>query len=185
MTREAIDVILNLSGAGVIAGQILLILLILLFALFQTNRKIKRLKPFFNFISYNSITFAFLVSVIATIGSLFLSEIAQIPPCRLCWYQRIFMFPLPIILGIALIKEDAGVKKYVIPLAAIGSIIAIYNYILQTAPALALPCVNDAVSCTTKQIELFGYITIPLMSLTAFLLILIFLFLAERKTKTN
>ena len=182
MTTEVIDLIINLSGVVVVLGQILLIFLILLYILLKLNKKNKQLKSIFNFISENALSFSFLVATTATIGSLFLSQIAKIPPCDLCWYQRIFMFPLTIILGIALFKDDLQVKRYVVPLALIGIAIAFYHYILQRLPTLPLPCTNEVVSCTTKQIELFGYITIPLMSATAFGLIILVLLFSGKKS---
>lgn len=171
--NEAIKTIINLFGLVVVLGQGLLALLILLFILSKLDKKNKQVKFVINFISENALAFSFLVSVSAVIGSFFLSQVAKIPPCDLCWYQRIFMFPIPIILGIALFKNDLGVKKYIIPLVGVGLTIAIYHYLLQRVPTLPLPCTNEIVSCTVKQIELFGYLTIPLMSATAFGLVVL------------
>lgn len=134
------------------------------------------------FISQNSLPFAFLVAVAATVGSLYLSDVVGFIPCSLCWYQRIFMYPLAIILGIATLKNDLKVTRYAIPLAVIGAVIAAYQYILQMSP-IPLPCTGTAVSCATKQLVLFGFITIPLMSFAAFSLMLFFLFLVQRSKK--
>lgn len=180
MNQQAADIIINLFGLVVVLGQILLVLLIFLYILVKLNKKNKALQKLWNFLSENSLAFSFLISASAVVGSMFLSQIAKIPPCDLCWYQRIFMFPLPIISGIAVFKDDYGIKKYVIPLASIGLVIAIYHYLLQKLPSLPLPCTNSIISCTDKQLELFGYLTIPLMSATAFALVL-FLMLAMRK----
>ena len=183
MSKEAIDVIINLFGVVVVLGQILLVLLILLYILLKLNKKNKQLKLLFDFISQNSLSFSFLVAVSAVVGSLSLSQIAKIPPCDLCWYQRIFMFPQVFILGIALLKNDLGVKKYVAPLSVVGAAIAAYHYLLQQVPTLPLPCTNEVVSCSVKQIELFGYLTIPMMSLTAFVLILILMILPNKEKR--
>ena len=118
---------------------------------------------------------AFLVSLGATVGSLFLSEIAQFEPCKLCWFQRIFMYPQVFLLGIALWKKDLGIYTYSIALSAIGAIIAGYHYLLQIGVAPALPCsaVGYSADCSQRFILQFGYITIPLMAFSAFLLILL------------
>lgn len=141
------------------------------------------IKQIIQFFSQNALAFAFLVATAATIGSLFFSEIAHFPPCKLCWYQRIFMYPQVLILGIAAYKNDFGVKKYIIPLSIMGLIIALYQYALQMAP-FPLPCTDEIASCAAKQFAIFSYITIPLMSATAFAAIIV-LFLFGRKEKVG
>lgn len=126
---------------------------------------------------------ALLVSVFATIGSLYFSEVEKLPPCDLCWYQRIFMYPQAIILLIANLKEDYGIKKYVIPLSVFGLLVAIYNEIIQINPLL-LPC-TSFVPCSTKYLNLFGFITIPLLSAVAFLSIIILTLLQKDKMETT
>ncbi len=120
----------------------------------------------------NSLLFAFIVALIATLGSLFYSEIAGYTPCKLCWYQRIFMYPQSILLGIALFKKFKNIFYYVVPLSIIGGIISIYHYIIQRMSYVS-SCAADGVSCTFKYVFHFGYITIPMMALTAFCLIII------------
>jgi disulfide bond formation protein DsbB len=117
--------------------------------------------------------FAFVISLTATLGSLFFSEIAGFEPCKLCWFQRIFMYPLPIILGVSLFKGKKDVEWYVKPLSVIGFLIAAYHYYIQINPQPLVPCstVGFSVSCSTRFVTNFGYITIPFMSLTAFLMI--------------
>jgi len=112
-----------------------------------------------------------LVSTIATFGSLFFSEIMKYEPCKLCWLQRIFMYPLPVIVGLALIRKDYNQIWSFLSLASIGFIISLYhNYIMLFPPELG-SC--GRVSCTTDYFNLFGFITIPLMALIAFLLIIV------------
>ena len=154
----------------VIGSQILLALLVIVWLIHKVQPKDKSFTKIYNFISDNSLPFAFLIAVIATCGSLFLSEIAGFTPCKLCWFQRIFMYPETIILGIATFLSDNGIRKYVLPLVVLGFIIATYHYILQMSP-LPLPCTDEVASCAAKQAARFGYITIPLMSWTAFALI--------------
>lgn len=106
---------------------------------------------------------------LATLGSLVFSEILKFPPCVLCWYQRICMYPLVVIFGVALLKKDKNFVWYAWPLIVIGWLIAFYHNLLyyNILPEAAAPCLQG-VSCTTKFISWFGFITIPLLSLAAF-----------------
>lgn len=135
-----------------------------------------------NTIRRYSLYFAWIVSVIATLGSLYFSEIRGFVPCEYCWYQRICMYPLVIILGIATFQNDLSVKKYAFPIAFIGWVIAIYHYMLQKIPSIApiKPCLSG-VPCNIQYINWLNFITIPFLSFTAFTLILIFMFLANKE----
>lgn len=115
---------------------------------------------------------AFTQALVATLGSLYFSEIAKFPPCVLCWYQRIFMYPLAIILPIGIIKQDKYLPYYILPLALIGALIAIFHNLLyyKILPESAVPCLKG-ISCTTKFIEWFGFLTIPMLSLFSFAVI--------------
>lgn len=112
---------------------------------------------------------AWVLSVIATLGSLYFSEIKGFIPCELCWYQRIFMYPLSIFLGIAAYREDVTVKKYVLPLSVIGGSISTVHYMEQKIPGFAeiLPC-TKGVPCSGEYINWLGFITIPFLALIAF-----------------
>ena len=112
---------------------------------------------------------AWIVALTATIGSLFFSEVMELPPCILCWYQRIAMYPLVIVIGAGIILRDGKVKFYALPLALAGLAISIYHNLLYYGiiPESIAPC-KQGISCTTVQLEWFGFITIPLMALTAF-----------------
>ena|SRR5258708_1966806 len=115
---------------------------------------------------------AWIQSLVAMSGSLYFSEIRKFPPCVLCWYQRILMYPLTFIIAVGIIKKDKDLPYYVLPLSLIGTVIAFYHNLLYfhiISESLA-PCVAG-VSCTTKFIALFGFVTIPFLSLCAFLVI--------------
>ncbi|MEK3992954.1 MULTISPECIES: disulfide oxidoreductase [Robertmurraya] len=116
---------------------------------------------------------AWIVSITAMLGSLYFSEIRGFIPCELCWYQRILMYPLTLILGIGTFQNDLSVKKIALPMAIIGWCISFYHYMLQKVPGLAelKPCVNG-VPCTTEYINWFGFVTIPFLALTAFTIII-------------
>lgn len=121
----------------------------------------------------NSLLFVFIISLIATSGSLFYSEILGYTPCKLCWLQRIFMYPLPIIFGIALRKKDFRIKDYAIPLAVIGALIAAYHYSVQAFQFTTSCGTNSEIPCNLVFSFELGYITIPMMALTAFILIIV------------
>lgn len=111
-------------------------------------------------------------SILAMTGSLYFSEVLKYPPCILCWYQRILMYPLTLIIPVGIIKKDKNLPYYVLPLSLIGTLIAAYHNLLywNIIPESIAPCAAG-VSCTTKFVEFFGFITIPFLSLCGFLLI--------------
>lgn len=113
---------------------------------------------------------SFQVALVATLGSLFFGEVLKYPPCTLCWYQRICMYPLVIIFGSAIWTDDYKYLKQSAPLTLIGLVIASYHNLLYYGwiPDSITPC-TQGVSCTSKQVEIFGFLTIPLMSWLSFL----------------
>jgi len=134
------------------------------------------------FLRNYGIYLAWLVALVATAGSLYLSEVLHYEPCRLCWFQRIFMYPQVILLGIAAYKNDRQIIPYVLPLSVIGVFISIYHYSEQKSPGLAklLPC-KIGVPCNVDYLGhgWLGFITIPFMALVAFVLIVMFLLAAR------
>ena len=112
---------------------------------------------------------AWLTASAATLGALFFGEVMRLPPCVLCWYQRIAMFPLVLILPVGMFPFDAKVVRHALPLAAIGWMIAAYHALLVAGviPEDLKPC-TQGVSCSEKVIEWFGFVTIPLLSFAAF-----------------
>lgn len=125
---------------------------------------------------------AWTVAMISTLGSLFFSEVMKYPPCILCWYQRICMYPLVVILLPALFSFDSKVIRYTLPLATIGLGIAVYHNLLyyNILPESASPCIQG-ISCTTVQLQWLGFITIPFLSLMGFGIIFILLMALNRK----
>jgi len=117
----------------------------------------------------------------ATLGSLFFSEVMELPPCTLCWYQRLFMFPLPLVVGAGLFPFDRNVVRYALPLAVVGGAVAIYHTLLQQGiiPESAAPC-RQGVSCADAQVELLGFLSIPMLSLLAFVAATTLLVLVHR-----
>lgn len=127
---------------------------------------------------------AWLLSCVAVLGALFLSEVMKIPPCSLCWYQRIFMFPLAILLPLGLFPLEGRIVRYTLPLALIGWLIAAFHVLLihGVIPESLKPC-TQGVPCTEIQIQWFGFVTIPLLSLLSFTIIAALLFAAHLRIK--
>ncbi|MCL6547591.1 MAG: disulfide bond formation protein B [Alicyclobacillus sp.] len=115
---------------------------------------------------------AWLVSVIATAVSLLFSEGFGWAPCELCWFQRVFMYPLVFVLGVAVYRHDHGGIRYALPLSATGTLIAAYHVLVQWYPELDVnPGCRVDVPCTADYLNLWGFLTIPLLSLLSFLVI--------------
>ncbi|MGB2994034.1 MAG: disulfide oxidoreductase [Paenisporosarcina sp.] len=134
--------------------------------------------------SENILLFMWVVSLTATMGSLFFSEIRGYEPCELCWIQRIFMYPLVLILGIAYVQKNARIAVTTAIFSVIGGAISLYHYGLQKVSFLsenAPAC--GRVSCTGEYINIFGFITIPFLALTAFILIAISSFMILKDSK--
>ncbi len=119
----------------------------------------------------------FYTSLIATAGSLYYSEFLNYTPCELCWYQRIFMYVLPLIFGSAIIFNDKKVIRYALPISVAGFLIGVYHYLVQVTQVVV--CTGE-VDCAVRYTFGFGYITIPFMALTTFLLTVIFAWLAKK-----
>ncbi|QKQ98326.1 disulfide bond formation protein B [Candidatus Nanohaloarchaea archaeon] len=114
---------------------------------------------------------AFILSLVATFGSLYMSNILGWTPCHLCWFQRIFMYPLALLTATALLLEKKDVHEYVLPMVMIGGSISIYHYSVQIFSKVTSGCSTLAVSCSDKFTYYFGYMTIPMFALTAFVAI--------------
>lgn len=115
---------------------------------------------------------AWLTATLASLGALFMSEVMGFAPCVLCWWQRIFMFPLVLILALGMFPFDPKVLRYALPLALIGLAVAAFHVLLTMGiiPEALAPC-RQGIPCKTIQVEWFGFVTIPLLSFAAFLAI--------------
>ena len=144
------------------------------------------MKNIFSYLRRHALFLAWLLSLGATAASLFYSNIVGFTPCSLCWWQRIFMYPQVIILGMAWRKKDDFAIQYSLPILAIGALVALYHTYLQYGGTSLLPCNagNAAASlCAQRPIWEFGYITLPLMSLTAFVAMIALLALRKKATR--
>jgi len=130
--------------------------------------------------------FAWIVALVATGGSLYFSEVVGFVPCKLCWVQRILMYPQVILLGIASYRSDRNVIHYALPFTFPGIFIALYHYLEQKVPALRVDAVcAGGVPCSGEYINWLGFVTIPFLSLTAFILITFFLLNARSKRESD
>ena len=137
---------------------------------------VRRENPF-EFMRGSTLWLAGGVAVFATVGSLYLSESVGLIPCKLCWYQRIAMYPMAVILPLAAFRKDHRARLYAVVLATVGAGIAAYHRLLQAYPSLDTgSCSAVGPSCSTPLIREFGFVTIPYMALSAFLLILALLY---------
>ncbi|WP_431193669.1 disulfide bond formation protein B [Sulfitobacter pontiacus] len=113
---------------------------------------------------------AWLTAVGATLGALFIGEVMGQAPCNLCWFQRIFMFPLAIILGVAAFRSDASIRSYALPLVGLGGAVAAFHTLVYfgiVEEAIA-PCARNGPSCSGDAMTILGVLPLPLVSLVAF-----------------
>jgi disulfide bond formation protein DsbB len=163
-----------------------LVLFAIVYGLTFVNRSVKKFytKHLAPLVEHFAMPLVFFTALGALLGSLFYSEVMHFAPCALCWYQRIFIYPQAFIAGLALWRSDKKINDYLITLSLVGAGIAIYHTALQANPSAFAPCSTSefAVSCATKYMESYGFITFPVMSLTAFAIIILSMWLTREKT---
>jgi disulfide bond formation protein DsbB len=172
------DVIVLLAALGV-AGQVLAGVLLVSALLWLVGVR-QPLEAIRGAIWGYELWLAFVVAAVATGGSLFLSEIANFIPCELCWFQRIFMYPIAIVTLLAAIANDHRVARYLLPLPVIGAGVSVYHLLIeQGVVEQTNACLVSAPGgCAVKWIDEFGYVTIPVLALTGFVLVFAFLLFA-------
>lgn len=119
---------------------------------------------------------AFVVALVATLGSLYFSEVAGFLPCRLCWYQRILMYPLVVITLVGALKRDDFLPSYVLPLSIMGMGVSAYHYLMEKGVVPASATCSADVPCNITYVNYFGFVTIALMAFVAFTLITLIMF---------
>ncbi len=126
-----------------------------------------------------------LLAVVSTLGSLFFSEVMGLQPCVLCWWQRIFIYPLVIIFLVGMLPLDRSVVRYALPVSIIGWGFAVFHYLLYSGyiPEGLKPC-GEGVSCTKVDLELLGFITIPMLSILSYTTIIGLLLIFRTRTKS-
>lgn len=159
------------------AGTVLAQILIVLGALYFWAIRRQADNPLVRLLGRYGLTVVFLISLLAVLGSLFYSQLAGFPPCDLCWWQRIFMYPLVLILGWGIYKKDYGSLDYALLLALAGTGVSLYHNYIYYGGADFTSCQSGGlgINCLRRFVWEFNYIGIPQMALTAFLLILLIL----------
>lgn len=145
----------------------------------STNEPFKNLQA-----GWNLIFACWILATVATLGSLFFSEVMGLKPCVLCWWQRIFMYPLVVILLVGMYPLDKNIVRYALPLAVIGWLFAIYHYLVYSGyiPESMQPC-DKELSCAEINLELFGFITIPMLSILSYTAIIVLLMMFRNRRK--
>ncbi len=123
---------------------------------------------------------AWMVAAVATAGSLIYSEVIHFVPCRLCWFQRIAMYPLAIVLLVGAIRREAVARFYALPLALGGLAISVWHYVIQVYPSLEGGSCDPLNPCSARYVEVFGFISIPFMAGAGFIVIAVLLALYAR-----
>ena len=181
--NQSVFVVNRFLSLLTVLGDIFIIFFLLLFFFFLIRGKLKSVKKisFLKFLSRFSFHFALIVALLATLGSLFYSEIAKFTPCTLCWYQRILMYPKVILISLAMIKKDRHIADYLSTMSLTGASISLYHYYLQRGGKSLFPCsvVGYSASCTENFVMEFNYITIPVMAATAFGLIIVLMIISK------
>lgn len=152
-------------GTGAILLQIASVVALVL--LFLRPRK----NAYLSFIDRHYLNLGFLLSLASALFSLVYSEIVGFLPCLLCWYQRVFLFPMPLIFGSAIWHKERKIVKYVLPLLSVGVLVSVYqNFMYYFGETGTAPCDASGVSCYARLVSVFGgYISFPMFSLTTFL----------------
>jgi hypothetical protein len=123
---------------------------------------------------------AWLIAAVAMAGSLYFSENANFVPCKLCWFQRIAMYPLALLLLIAALRRDDNIRRYAVPLASIGAVISAYHYLIEWRPSLDAGTCDITAPCTVPWFRQFGFVSLPLMALCGFAAIVSLLTLRDQ-----
>ncbi len=141
-------------------------------AVFNRRRRDRAMLSLFDDVRRIGLWLAWLVALVTTLGSLYYSEVAHFTPCKLCWYQRIAMYPLVIVLLVAALRRDRGIAWYVVPVATIGALFAVYQTQLQAFPHQHSSFCTLTEPCTVRYVWEFGFVSLPFMALSAFVFII-------------
>ncbi len=165
----------KLLAVGTIIFQIIILLFIINFLFFKNDNK------FLLFFKENTLFFGFLVGLGAVVISLIYSEVIGFPPCELCWIERIFLYPQLVLFGLGLYKKDKSIIDYSLIFAILGFITSLYHIFVENGGSSSLGCavidstkVNE-VSCAIRYVDVFNYVTIPVMALTLSLFVIVLL----------
>jgi len=165
-----LDIVNKILALGTIGLQLFVLSILIAYTFFRSRNN-----PLLTFYNRHTFIIGFLLALGAFALSLFYSEIVGFPPCELCWIQRIFLYPQLILFGMELYKRDKSIVDFSIVFAIFGSIVSIYHIFVEAGLATGASCANPTngeVSCAVRYIYEFGYVTMPIMSLTLSLTII-------------
>ena len=171
-----IDLVSGLLPIAALIGLVALVVVPILYAFRKSRPLISKL------MSGHYLTSVLVISLVATLGSLFFSEIAGLAPCRLCWYQRVLMYPLVIVSLAVIIGKIKKSNLIILPMSVIGSLVALYHYVIQMFYPI-YSCGPGEVNCALVTFSSMGFVTLPLMSLIAFVMIIEFSILYSKSGK--
>lgn len=166
MTPDQVSTVLALLAvAGTVLGVALLVALVVP----ATRARVRAA------LAGQGTALAWLVAVVATLGSLYLSEVAHFTPCRLCWFQRVAMYPLVVVLGIGALRRDRGARLPALVLAGLGLAVNLWHLAIEVRPSLEGGSCDPFNPCSLRWVEALGFWTIPRMATVAFALIILVL----------
>ncbi len=169
----------NLMCIGVFIG--ILVIMKLIYALALPNDKFSKIIS--DFVRKHILVIGFVISLSALVCSLVYSDVIGYPPCMLCWYARVMFYPQVFLFGRALWKKDRNILPYALILTTLGLIITTYHSIIQITGEGLVPCTVGGVSCVTRDVFMFGFITIPFMGAVGFAVLFLSLLVAKKSSK--
>ena len=173
MDTQQAELFFSILTMVVIAGTFVLTLAVLLAPFSRAlARLVDAIRPF-------GLRLAAAVAVTCMAGSLYFSEVAGFLPCTLCWYQRIAMYSLAVVLTVAAVRHDISIRWYALPLAGMGLAIATYHWLLERFPSIDAGACSASVPCEFVWFERFGFVTLPFMALTGFAAVILLLALGS------
>lgn len=165
-------------------GTLFAHVIIVIFVLFLLIRN-SLADKIISFVGEHALLLSFLVSLGGLIGSVIYSEVVGFTPCVLCWVQRLFLFPQVVLLGSALLWKDRNIIKYTYRLSVLGALVGAYHAFTNLGGRSLTPCTSVGGECSRLYVLEFGYITIPMMSLTVFVVLILIFIASKRKTRTS
>lgn len=177
----------NLVGICVLLSHIVLLVFIIGYIYFKVlkNDMSEFMQDLWEFLESNALLLSFIFVIVGIIGSLIYSNILNIPACPLCWVQRAVIYPQVIILGLALYNKKYKIYNYILGLNAIGFVVGVYQYVMQMI-SYSGPCpIGGTVSCFGREVFIFNYITIPLMSVTLMVFVVLLVYIDEKKRENE
>jgi disulfide bond formation protein DsbB len=177
---ESYEIIGKIFGIGVLLLQLSMLALIVMYLVWPNCWGSKIVKKY-------SLYFVAFLGIMSIVGSLTYSEFVKFDPCKLCWVQRIFLYPTAFIALLAIWRRDTGALWYTLVLSVIGACFSLYHYMIQIVPvSSALPCsATGEGGCGGFYVIEMGYITIPMMALTLSMFIILLSIIGIRNDKEN